>query len=205
MSEDLLSNGFNLMEKGDPMRAIDRIDLYLKENPNDPDALCARGICYLRVGEESKGKRDILLADRLGSNAASEFIDSNNIKRDVAKIKDYNGIKGWLKFFCVAESIGAALSMTKVFDEGIVSGFIIFTISAWQASTAIFLIRKSKYAVLNVKIFLSFVLIMAVFLIYFAANTGQGITEFLPILLYAIPWFIYFFKSERVRVTYGTR
>ena len=201
MPEDLLSSGISLMENGDPLRAIDRIDLYLKENPDDPDALCARGICYLRVGEEAKGKRDILLADSLGSGAASEFIESNNIKRKSVKIKDYSKVGGWLKFFCITQSIGAALGMTKIFDGGVAVGCVVFFISAWQASTAILLIRKTKYAVLNVRIFLSFVVFVSTVLMFF--TNKNGITSFLPVILYELPWLIYFFTSKRVLLTYS--
>lgn len=201
MTETLLSSGLSLMENGDPLRAIDRINLYLKENPDDPDALCARGICYLRVGEENKGKRDILLADSLGSDAASEFIERNNIKRKSVKIKDYSKVGGWLKFFCVTQLIGAAINMGKMFDGGVLYGYIIFFISTWQASTAIFLIRKTKYAVLNVRIFLSFIVFVSIVLMFF--ENGNGITKFLPAIIYVLPWLIYFFKSKRVFLTYG--
>lgn len=195
MSDNLLSSGLDLMEKGEFQKALDRISIYLKESPSDPDALCARGMCYFKTGKLRKGRKDIYLAKELGSKAAEEFIFSLKSEEDVDNMKQYDGVSGFLLYFCISCYITGLVYVVIFAPEGDVINFIF---GVWYITTGVMLHNKVKYCVANARV------VIALSCAMHFLDLISGNPKAMKNIIFCIAWFVYFFVSKRVKVTYGS-
>lgn len=193
MSEIALNTALGFMERGEYEEALKNLKFYLQENPMNPDAVCARGICHLELGNKWRGKRDILKAINMGSKAAEEYVKSSDTLSVIESEVDNRKIEGFLWFYCAITSAWGGRMTISYFVGGGVTNLIF---GLWCLISIYLVFTRRKNCILNMRIFLLSVMLSSFALL------AIGDKRFLEWFLFSTFWLIYFFVSRRVKETF---